>query len=87
MRLTQVLVNLIKNSMKFSSKGSVLVLSAFNYRKNVLTVSVIDTGRGILEKDKKKLFHLFGKLERTLEINQEGSGLGLVICKRLIEAN
>ena len=88
MRLTQVLVNLIKNSMKFCKKGSSLVvLSAFNPHSNFLSVAVLDTGRGIDAKEKKKLFHLFGKLESTADINVEGSGMGLVICKRLVKAN
>ena len=88
MRLTQVLVNLIKNSMKFCKKGSrLVVLSAFNPHSNFLSVAVLDTGRGIDATEKKKLFHLFGKLESTADINVEGSGMGLVICRRLVKAN
>ena len=88
MRLTQVLVNLIKNSIKFCTKGSQLVvLSAFNYHSSIMTVAVIDTGRGIDAKENKKLFHLFGKLESTADVNVEGSGMGLVICKKLINVN
>ena len=47
----------------------------------------MDTGRGIEDKEKNKLFHLFGKLESTADVNVEGSGLGLVICKKLVKAN
>lgn len=53
----------------------------------MMAVSVIDTGRGIEPAEKKKLFQLFGKLESTADVNVEGSGMGLVICKRLINAN
>ena len=88
MRLTQVLINLIKNSIKFCSNGdTIVVISAFNPHNNIMTVSVLDTGKGIDETDKTKLFHLFGKLESTADINVEGSGMGLVICKRLVIAN
>ena len=88
MRLTQVLVNLIKNSIKFCTKGSQLVvLSGFNPHMNIMTVAVIDTGRGIDANENKKLFHLFGKLESTADVNVEGSGMGLVICKKLINVN
>ena len=41
---------------------------------------VIDNGKGIQKKDMKKLFRMFGKLRRTAEINNEGIGLGLMIC-------
>ena len=88
MRLTQVLINLIKNSIKFCNNGgTIVVISAFNPHNNIMTVSVLDTGKGIDETDKTKLFHLFGKLESTADINVEGSGMGLVICKRLVKAN
>ena len=90
MRLTQVLINLVKNSMKFCQKkqgSKIVVFSAFNPHVSLLTVAVIDTGRGIDANEKKKLFHLFGKLESTEDVNIEGSGMGLVLCKRLIQAN
>ena len=63
------------------------MFSAFNPHVSLLTVAVIDTGRGIDANEKKKLFHLFGKLESTEDVNIEGSGMGLVLCKRLIQAN
>ena len=87
MRFTQVLINLIKNSMKFCTKrgDSIHVISAFEH--DTMTVAVIDTGKGIQAHEKKKLFHLFGKLKSTADVNQQGSGMGLLICKRLVEAN
>ena len=90
MRLTQVLINLVKNSIKFCQRkngSKIVVLSAFNQHTSMLTVAVIDTGRGIDANEKKKLFHLFGKLESTADVNVEGSGMGLVLCKRLISVN
>ena len=52
-----------------------------------MSVAVIDTGRGIDANENKKLFHLFGKLESTADVNVEGVGMGLVICKRLTNVN
>lgn len=51
-----------------------------------MIVSVSDTGIGIAEEDKNKLFNLFGKLESTALINTTGIGLGLSICKKIVEA-
>ena len=74
--------------MKFCAKGNVTLYSTFGGAKNdVMTVAVIDTGRGIAADEKKKLFHLFGKLESTADVNHEGSGMGLLICKKLVQAN
>ena len=73
--------------MKFCEKGRISVYSAYDTVSNIMSVSVIDTGRGIQADEKKKLFHLFGKLESTAEVNAEGSGMGLLICKRLVNAN
>lgn len=50
-----------------------------------LTFSVIDTGIGIKEEDKNKLFKLFGKLNQSNEaINPNGIGLGLTICNHIL---
>ena len=48
---------------------------------------VVDTGKGIKEEDFSKLFTLFGTLQRTASLNNEGIGLGLLICKNLVEQN
>ena len=48
-------------------------------------MSVIDSGVGINEQDQKKLFKLFGFLDTTKEINTKGIGLGLHICKMIID--
>ncbi len=52
----------------------------------MLIISVYDTGIGISEDNRKKLFKLFGKLEETASINTSGVGLGLSICKKIVEA-
>ena len=53
----------------------------------MLNVHVVDTGKGIREEDMCKLFSLFGKLQRTASMNSEGIGMGLMICKSLVNIN
>ena len=52
---------------------------------NVLAISVIDTGCGINNNGKVKLFKLFGTLQDTRQMNTQGIGLGLVISKMIVE--
>ena len=70
--------------MKFTPKnGSVEIRVALNLRVKKLEIKVKDTGIGIKEEDKSKLFKLFGFLTSTQEINADGIGLGLYICKKI----
>ncbi|MGB0916457.1 MAG: PAS domain S-box protein [Flavobacteriales bacterium] len=82
-RLTQVLSNLVRNAIKFTDQGKVDVQVSLN--KNRLLFEVSDTGSGIPQKDIKKLFKDFSKLEHTTAQNLEGTGLGLSISKKLIQ--
>ena len=84
-RLKQVLVNLTKNSLKFSYKKPVTLRVFYDKRKELLNVDVVDEGRGIQAEDMDKLFKLFGKLGRTAEDNVEGIGMGLTICKLIVD--
>lgn len=62
-RMVQILVNLIGNAMKFTFRGSITVkVKPMPCRKRV-RFEVIDTGIGIKEEDKDKLFKMFGKLD------------------------
>ena len=49
--------------------------------------SVVDNGKGIRPEDKAKLFNQFGKLMRTASMNNEGIGMGLMICRNLVHLN
>ena len=60
---------------------------AFDEANQMLKVYVVDTGKGIRADDIDKLFTLFGKLKRTAEMNNEGIGMGLVICQNLVNMN
>lgn len=85
-RLKQVLINLIKNSIKFTKQyGRITVFYAFEEPN--LFVNIADSGVGIAEQDMHHLFKQFGKLKRTAEMNSEGIGLGLMISNSLVQAN
>ena len=83
-RLTQVLMNLVSNAVKFCSRGdSVRVCSrALDGR---VVVEVADTGPGLAESDLSKLFTKYARLGNKPTGGEHSSGLGLAICKQLIE--
>jgi len=86
-RLVQILINLLGNAMKFTFTGHVkLKVSVDKERKGKLLFEVEDTGIGIAEKDKCKLFKMFGKLDQSNKnINKQGVGLGLTIANELVK--
>ena len=67
-------------------EGSITVLASYDRSTSYLKISVKDTGIGISPENRKKLFVLFGKLQEAAHINTSGIGLGLNICKRIVEA-
>ena len=82
-RLTQVLLNLVGNAIKFTDHGEVVVkVSASNGSFNL---SVRDTGPGIGEADQAKLFQEFQQADNSITKKKGGTGLGLAISKRIIE--
>jgi len=83
--LEQALVNLINNSLQYTMKGSIAVSVAVEGESVV--VRVADTGIGIPEKDLTKLFHKFGRAENAVVTFTDGSGLGLYIIKKIVDAN
>lgn len=87
-RLHQVLGNLISNSLKFTEDGSVTIgarLDSETSEKATLTFWVKDTGIGISPEQKAKLFQPFSQADTSTARKYGGSGLGLSICKSLIE--
>lgn len=79
-----MLLNLIQNALKFTMKGGISV--TIDYIQDELVISVQDTGIGISETDQQKLFQLFGKLSSSRQMNTSGIGLGLSICKRILDS-
>ena len=81
-------MNLIKNALKFTRKGSVVIKVTYTYEPDhLLIIHVTDTGSGIAEEDFPKLFTRFGKLQRTAQLNSEGVGLGLKMVKQIVESS
>jgi len=85
-RIRQVLDNLIDNACKYSGKGTEIIISARRKGKNLL-VSVADQGFGIPAKELQKVFNRMYRIEERLINEAGGMGLGLAICKGLIEAH
>ena len=88
LRLRQVLINLINNSIKFTAQGEVIVrvkrVSLPDSNRDWLRFSVQDTGMGIPEDKQKLLFTPFTQVDDSITRRFGGSGLGLAICHQLV---
>ena len=82
-RLTQVLINLVGNAIKFTDAGEVAIKAEAN--DGSFHVSVCDTGPGISAADQAKLFQEFQQADNAITKKKGGTGLGLAISKRIIE--
>jgi len=84
-RLRQILINLIGNALKFTFTGGVTISASVDpLREGYVHFEVADTGTGIKEEDKKKLFKMYGRLDQPdPKMNTQGVGLGLEISNQL----
>jgi PAS domain S-box-containing protein len=82
-RFIQVVINLLSNAVKFTSYGDITV-SAKSFRDSVL-ISVSDKGTGISKENITKVFEKFKQVGDTLTDKPKGTGLGLPICKQIVE--
>jgi GAF domain-containing protein len=82
-RLTQVLINLVGNAIKFTDAGEVVIKAEAN--NGSFHLSVRDTGPGISSTDQAKLFQQFQQADNAITRKKGGTGLGLAISKRIIE--
>jgi two-component system sensor histidine kinase/response regulator len=88
LRLEQVLSNLINNAIKFTNKGEILVsVEIEEQRENRVTLkfAVKDTGIGIAPEQQERLFKPFTQVDTSTTRKYGGTGLGLTICKSLVE--
>jgi signal transduction histidine kinase len=82
-RLTQILINLITNSIKYTHKGKITV-SALKDGTGVHFI-IKDTGIGISKKDQPKIFTRFYQVDSSYTRSAGGVGLGLSLCKEFVE--
>ncbi|MCP4187400.1 MAG: response regulator [Gammaproteobacteria bacterium] len=87
LRLKQILLNLMGNAIKFTDQGQVVVRVALEQASNnevEILITVEDTGIGIADQDQEYLFTAFSQVESAANRRYSGTGLGLVICKNLV---
>ncbi|MFN3580159.1 MAG: response regulator, partial [Pseudomonas sp.] len=88
LRLKQILANLVSNAIKFTQEGSVSIRTMLEQEDDshaLLRISVTDTGMGLTPLQQKSLFQAFSQADNSLSRQVGGTGLGLVIAKRLVE--
>jgi signal transduction histidine kinase len=90
LRLRQVIMNLLSNALKFTPRGGRVLLRAQVVHnagdEQRLIITVEDTGAGILPEKLERLFQPYEQAHTESSLRQPGSGLGLVLCKRLMQA-
>ncbi|WP_051235636.1 response regulator [Marinimicrobium agarilyticum] len=88
LRFKQVLTNLVSNAIKFSQQGNIVVHAALINRQETqvtVKISVSDNGIGLTPEQKERLFSAFNQADTSSSREYGGTGLGLVICKGLVE--
>lgn len=86
-RLQHAIINLITNAIKYTDEGMITIgyKAAYFRRRLGIEIFIQDTGRGMSESFKKRLFQEFSREDEISEKDPSGTGLGLVIVKRMIE--
>ena len=88
LRLSQILINLSDNAVKFTNSGEVVVSAKLNRIENekvLLNFSIKDSGIGLTKEQMNKLFNSFEQADTSTTRKYGGTGLGLSICKKLVE--
>lgn len=84
-KVKRIMMNLLSNAVKYTHPGGKIVVSVEKFPDSV-KVSVADTGVGIARDEQEKIFGKFFRSPRILKIAPDGTGLGLFICRSLVEA-
>lgn len=84
-KVKQIIFNLLSNAVKFTPDKGTIGIEAKKTEKDEILVTVWDTGIGIKDKDKDKIFKEFEQIDSGLDRQEAGTGLGLVLTKRLVE--
>jgi two-component system cell cycle response regulator len=85
-RMRRVLVNLVENAIKYSEKGSEVIITGESLNGNIV-INIIDHGCGIAVEEKASIFEKYYRSLNTHQENTSGTGLGLYIAKEIIEAH
>lgn len=88
-RLKQILINLVGNAVKFTEKGGVNLIvrtEKADFDNIVIAFFIKDTGIGVSDEDKKRIFEPFEQVDASITRKYGGTGLGLVISKNIVEA-
>ncbi|NOR58831.1 MAG: response regulator [Sulfurimonas sp.] len=82
----QVLLNLVSNAIKFTPEdGNISLKISYEDKKKEYIFSICDTGIGISKENQEKLFQSFVQIENVYQKSDTGTGLGLMLCKKIIE--
>ena len=85
-RLKQILFNLIGNAIKFTIKGGITVTVAYDLQDPGLTIKIIDTGVGISNQDRDRIFGRFVQVDSSMTRTETGSGIGLSLSQLICRA-
>lgn len=86
-RVRQVLINLLSNAIKFTAPGGKITVGGEVLSSGSLVLSVTDTGIGMSAEDITKSLKPFGQAEAGFELSKDGTGLGLYLCRNLMQAH
>lgn len=87
-KVRQIIINLLSNAIKFTDDGQIMLNISVRHReenKVTIAIKVKDTGIGIREQDKSKIFQQFEQIDMAKTRKRDGAGLGLAIVKRMCE--
>lgn len=85
MRVKQIITNLITNGIKYNRPGGKVIIDWEMVTHDSVRINIRDTGKGLSESQMAELFQPFSRLGDN-SIHEQGTGIGLVVCKRLVEA-
>jgi two-component system, OmpR family, sensor histidine kinase BaeS len=85
-RLDQLFINLLENSLRYTDRGGELRVGA-RTEGDLLTIEFLDSKPGVDAQDRERLFDQFYRVEKSRNVESGGTGLGLTICKKIVQAH